>query len=140
MCHTPNTTWRLQLSLCTRGFTLHPLTELILKFPAVFLCYTCELHCFEKDLPSAVVTLSLLPLIQASLNGFLFIMKVVLVTQINPRWGKSEKVQDGFAFPSTLSADVLSKEDSVSLATCNGNRRWDSSQLMLQLTSPTAAG
>ena len=52
---------------------------------------------------------------------------VVLITEINPLWGKSKEFQDGFAFPSTLSADVLSDEDSVPLTTYNGDRRWDTS-------------
>ena len=74
-------------------------------------------------MPCTVVTLSLLPLYQAILNGSLFIMRVVLVTEINPLWGKSKKFQDSFAFFSTLSADVLSEEDSVPLTTCNGDVR-----------------
>ena len=146
MCPTPNTTWGLQLALCTRGLqtkgnllTLHPLMELLHKLAAVLFCHTCKLHCFEEVLPRAVVTLSLLPLLQAILNGFLFITRVVLVTEIYPPWGKSKEFQNSFAFPSTLSADVLSEEDSVPLTTCNGDRSWDTSQLMLQLTTPTAA-
>ena len=113
--------------------------ELLYKLAAVLFCNTCKCHCFEEDLPRAVVTLSLLPLYQAILNGSLFITRVVLVTEINPRWGKSKEFQDGFAFPSTLSADVLSEENSILITTCNGDRRWDTSQLMLQLTTPTAA-
>ena len=132
MCPTPNTTWRLQLALCTRGLqtkgnllTLHPLMELLHKLAAVLFSNTCKCHCFEEVLPRAVVTLSLLPLLQAILNGFLFITRVVLVTEIYPPWGKSKVFQDSFALPSTLSADVLSEEDSVPLTTCNGDRRWD---------------
>ena len=145
MCPTPNTTWRLQLALCTRGLqtkgnllTLHPLMELLHKLAAVLFCHTCKLHCFEKVLPRAVVTLSL-PLLQAILNGFLFTTRVVLIAEINQLWGKSKVFQDGFTFPSTLSADMLPEEDSVPLTTCKGDRRWDTSQLMLQLTTPTAA-
>ena len=113
--------------------------ELLHKLAAVLFSNTCKCHCFEEDLPSAVVTLSLLPLLQAILNGFLFITRVVLVTEIYPPWGKSKVFQDGFALPSTLSADVFPEEDSIPLTTCNGDRRWDTSQLMLQLTTPTAA-
>ena len=86
-----------------------------------------------------MVTLSLLPLLQAILNGFFFVKGVALVTEINLPWGKSNVFQDRFAFPSTFSADVLSEEDSVPLTICNGDRRWKTSQLMLQLTTPTAA-
>ena len=146
MFPTPNTTWRLQLALCTRGpqtkgnlLTLHPLMELLHKLAAVLFRNTCKCHCIEEVLPRAVVTLSLLPLLQAILNGFFFTTRVVLVTEINLLWGKSKEFQDGFAFPSTLSADMLPEEDSVPLTTCNGDRRWDTSQLMLQLTTLTAA-
>ena len=146
MCPTPNTTWRLQLALCTRGLqtkgnplTLHPLMELLHKLAAVLFSNTCKRHCIEEVLPRAVVTLSLLPLVQAILNGFLLVKGVALVTEINPPWGKSKVFQDSFAFPSTFSADVFPEEDSVPLTTCNGDRRWDTSQLMLQLTTPTAA-
>ena len=147
MCPAPNTTRRLQLALRTRGLhtkgnllTLQPLMEFLHKLAAVLFCNTCKCHSFEEILPRAVVTLSLLPLLQAILNGFLFITRVVLITEINPPWGKTKEFQDGFTLPSTLSADVLSEEDSVPLTTCNGDRRWDTSQLMLQLTTPTAAG
>ena len=146
MCPTPNTTWRLQLALCTRGpqtkgnlLTLHPLMELLHKLAAVLFSNTCKLHCFEEVLPRAVVTLSLLPLVQAILNGFLLVKGVALVAQLYLFSGQPHTLQDSFAFPSTLSADVLSEEDSVPLTTCNGDRRWDTSQLMLQLTTPTAA-
>ena len=108
MCPTPNSTWRLQLALCTRELqmqgnllTLHPLVELLHELAAVLFCDTCKFHCFEEDLPCAVVTLSLLPRFKAILNGFLFIMRVVLVTEINPVWSKSKEFQDDFAFPST---------------------------------------
>ena len=86
-----------------------------------------------------MVTLSLLPLLQAILNGFLLVKGVALVAQLYLFSGQPHTLQDGFAFPSTLSADVLPEEDSVPLTTCNGDRRWDTSQLMLQLTTPTAA-
>ena len=120
------------------SLTLHPLMELLHKLAAVLFSNTCKCHCFEEDLPRAVVTLSL-PLLQANLNGFLFIARVVFITEIDQLRGKSKEFQDGFALPSTLSADVLPEEDSVPLTTCNGDRRWDTSQLMLQLTTPTAA-
>ena len=86
-----------------------------------------------------MVTLSLLPLVQAILNGFLLVKGVALVAQLYLFSGQPHTLQDGFALPSTLSADVLPEEDSVPLTTCNGDRRWDTSQLMLQLTMPTAA-
>ena len=113
---TPNTTWKLQLALCTRGLqtkgnvlTLHPLMELLHKLAAVLFCHTCKFHCFKEVLPSAVVTLKL-PLLYANLNCFLFITRVVLITEINQLWGKSKVFQDGFAFPSTLSADVFPED------------------------------
>ena len=86
-----------------------------------------------------MVTLRLLPLLQAILNGFLLVKGVALVAQLYLLLGQSHTLQDGFAFPSTLSADMFPEEDSVPLTTCNGDRRWDTSQLMLQLTTPTVA-
>ena len=86
-----------------------------------------------------MVTLSLLPLVQAILNGFLLVKGVALVAQLYLCSGQPHTLQDGFAFPSTLSADVFPEEDSIILTTFNGDRRWDTSQLMLQLTTLTAA-
>ena len=149
MCPTPNTTRRLQLALCTRGLhtkgnllTLQPLMELLHKLAAVLFCNTCKCHCFEEVLPCTVVTLSLLPLLQAILNGFLFITRVVLITEINAAWGKSKEFQDGFALPSTLSADMLPEEDSVPLTTCTTETEGGTllNCMMLCLTTPTAAG
>ena len=87
-----------------------------------------------------MVTLSLLPLLQAILNGFLLVKGVALVAQLYLFSGQSYTLQDGLAFPGTLSADVLLEENSVLLTTYNGDRRWDTSELMVQLTMPTAAG
>ena len=36
-------------------------------------------------------------------------------------------------------ADMSSEEDSVPLTSCNGHKIWVTSELMLQLTTPTAA-
>ena len=136
-------TWRLQLALRTRvlhrkgDLTLHPL-ELFHKLAAVLLCDTCKLHCTKEHLPSATVTVSLPPLFQAILNGFLFATGVVLVAEINHFWGKAKELQDGFAFARSLSTDVFSEEDSVPLTHCNGDKRRDTSELMLQLTTPSA--
>ena len=86
-------TWRPQLAQRTgvlhrKGdLTLHPL-ELFHKLAAVLLGYTCKLHCTKEDLPSATVTVSLPPLIQAILNGFFIIKRVALVAQLNLFWGK----------------------------------------------------
>ena len=87
-----------------------------------------------------MVTLSLLPLVQAFLNGFLLVKGVALVAHLYLFLGQPHTLQDGFALSSTLSTDMFLEEVSVLLTTCNGNRRWDTSQLMLQLTTPTAAG
>ena len=65
-----------------------------------------------------MVTLSLLPLVQAILNGFLLAKGVALVAQLYLFSGQPQTLQDGFAFPSTLSADVLPEEDSVVRTTC----------------------
>ena len=124
-------TWRPQLALCTRvrhrkgDLTLHPLLELFHKLAAVLLCDTCKLHCLEEDLPSAMVTVSLPPLVKAILNSFLLIKGVVLVAKLYLLSGKPHTLEDGFAFTSSLSADVFSEEDSVSLTHCNGDKRWD---------------
>ena len=137
-------TWRLQLALCTRvlhrkgDLTLQHLMELFHKLTAVLLCDTCKLHCTKEDLPSATVTVSLPPLFQAILNGFFLIKRVVLVAQLNVFWGKPQPLQDGFAFAGTISTDVFSEEDSVPLTHCNGDKRKDTSELMLQLTTPSA--
>ena len=137
-------TWRPQLALRTRvlhrkgDLTLHPLMELFHKLAAVLLCNTCKLHCFKEGLPRTTITVSLPPLFQAILNGFLFITGVVLVAEINPLWGKAKELQDGFAFSSSVSADMFSEEDSVPLTHCKGDKRWDTSELMLQLTTPRA--
>ena len=69
-------------------------------------------------MPSAVVTLSLLPLVQAILNGFLLVKGVALVAQLYLFSGQPQTLQDGFSFPSALSADVLPEEDSVVRTTC----------------------
>ena len=92
--------------------------ELLHKLPAVLLCDTCKLHCIEEDLPSTTVTVSLTPLLQAILNGFLLTSGVVLVTVINHFWCKAKELQDGFAFAGTLSADVFPEEDSIPLTSC----------------------
>ena len=137
-------TWRPQLALRTRvlhrkgDLTLHPLMELFHKLAAVLLCDTCKLHCFKEGLPRTTVTVSLHPLFQAILNGFLFVTGVVLVAEINPPWGKAKELQDGFAFAGSISADVFSEEDSIPLTRCNGDKRWDTSELMLKLTTPSA--
>ena len=137
-------TWRPQLALRTRvlhrkgDLTLHPLMELFHKLTAVFLCNTCKLHCTKKDLPSATVTTSLPPFVQAILNSFLLIKRVVLVAQSNLRLGKPHPLQDGFAFAGSISADVFSEEDSEPLTHCMGDKRWDTSELMLQQTTPRA--
>ena len=131
--HVPHLThtWRPQLALCTRvrhrkgDLTLHPLMELFHKLAAVLLCDTCKLHCLEEDLPSAMVTVSLPPFVKAILNSFLLIKGVVLVAQFNLLWGKPDPLEDGFAFTSSLSTDVFSEEDSVSITHCNGDKRWD---------------
>ena len=124
-------TWRPQLALRTgvlhrKGdLTLHPLMELFHKLAAVLLCNTCKLHCLEEDLPSAMVTVSLPPLVKAILNSFLLIKGVVLVAKLYLLSGKPHTLEDGFAFTSSLSADVFSEEDSVSLTHCSGDQRWD---------------
>ena len=89
--------------------------ELLHKITAVLLCDTCKLHCIEEDLPSTAVTT---PLLQAILNGFLLTSGVVLVTVINLLWCKAKELQDGFAFASTLSADMFPEEDSEPLTSC----------------------
>ena len=99
--------------------------ELFHKIAAVFLGETCKLHCFNYGLPSAMVTVSLPAFIKAILNSFLFIKGVVFVAQFNLLWGKPQPLEDGFAFASSLSADVFSEEDSISLTHCNGDKRWD---------------
>ena len=145
MEHVPHLihTWRLQLALCTRvlhrkgDLTLHPL-ELFHKLTAVLLCNTCKLHCAKKDLPSATVTMSLPPFVQAILNSFLLIKRVVLVAQSNLFGGKPHPLQDGFTFARTFSADVFSEEDSIPLTHCKGDKRWDTSEQTLQLTTPSA--
>ena len=133
MEHVPHLihTWRPQLALHTRvrhrkdDLTLHPLMELFHKFTAVLLCDTCKLHCFNYGLPSAMVTVSLPPFVKAILNSFFLVKGVVLVAQFNLLWGKPHPLKDGFAFTSSLSADVFSEEDSVSLTHCSGDQRWD---------------
>ena len=112
--------------------------KLFHKLTAVLLCYTCKLHCTKEDLPSATVPMSLPPLVQAILNGFFLIKRVALVAQLDLFWGKPHPLQDGFAFAGSLSTDVFSEENSVSLTHCNGDKRWDTSELMLQLTTPSA--
>ena len=124
-------TWRPQLALCTRvchrkgDLTLHPLMELFHKLAAVLLCNTCKPHCIEEDLPSAVVTVSLPPFVKAILNSFLLVKVVVLVAKLYLLSGKPHTLEDGFAFTSSLSADVFSEEDSVSITHCNGDQRRD---------------
>ena len=112
--------------------------ELFHKLTAVLLCDTCKLHCFKEGLPRTTITVSLPPLFQAILNGFLFVTGVVLVAEINPFWGKAKELQDGFAFAGTISADMFSEEDSIPLTSCNGEKRWGTSEVMLQLTTPSA--
>ena len=114
--------------------------ELFHKLTAVLLCNTCKLHCTKEDLPSATVTIcmSLPPLFQAILNGFFIIKRVALVAQLNLFRGKPHPLQDGFAFARSLSTDVFSEEDSVPLTHCNGDKRRDTSELTLQLTTPSA--
>ena len=99
--------------------------ELFHKLTAMLLCDTCKLHCLEEDLPSATVTVSLPPFVKTILNSFLLIKGVVLVAQFNLLWGKPHTLEDGFAFTSSLSADVFSEEDSVSITHCSGDKRWD---------------
>ena len=99
--------------------------ELFYKLAAVLLFDTCKLYCIEEDLPSAMVTMSLPPLVKAILNSFLLIKGVVLVAKLYLLSGKPHPFKDGFAFTSSLSVDVFSEEDSVSLTHCNGDKRWD---------------
>ena len=118
---------------------MHPLMELFHKLTAVLLCDTCKLHCTKEDFPSATVTVSLPPLVQPFLNSCFFVKGRRPVALINYLWGKPHPLQDGPAFANSISADVFSEEDSVPLTHCNGDKRWDTSELMLQLTTPSAA-
>ena len=62
-----------------------------------------------------------------------------MVARLNLFSGKLQALQDGFAIASTLFADMLSDEGSKPLTSCSGVKRWGTSELMLQLTTPTAA-
>ena len=113
--------------------------ELLHKLTAVLLCDTCKLHCIEEDLPSTTVTFSLPPLVQPFLDSCFLVKGRGPIALIYYLWVKPHPLQDGSAFASSISADVFSEEDSEPLTSCNGDKRWDTSELMLQLTTPTAA-
>ena len=123
---TPNTHMMLQLALCTTvlqmkgNLTLHHLMELFYKLCAVLLCDTCKQHSTDKDLPGAAVTTSLPPLMQPFLNGCFFIKARGSIALVNYLWGKPQPLQDGPASSKSISADILSEEDSISLTSCSG--------------------
>ena len=102
---------------------------------AVLLCDTSICHCFEEDLPSTTVTVSLTPLVQAILDCLFLIKGVASVAGLSSKHSRIALP----LFACTLFADVLSEEDSEPLASCNGVKWWDTSELMLQLTVLTAA-
>ena len=54
---------------------------------------------------------------------------IVLVAEIDPLSVKAKEFQDGFTSASSLSADMLSEEDSVSLTSCNGDKGSQSCNL-----------
>ena len=108
-----------QCNITLNHLTLQRLTKLFYKLSAVLLCNTCKFHCIKKDLPCAVATVSLTPFVQAILNGFFFVTRIVLVARVNLRCGKTQILQDGSAFASTFSADMFSEKESVFLTICN---------------------
>ena len=135
--------WRLQLALHVHkggsregDLTLHPLMELFLKLAAVLLCDTCKVHSFEEDFPSTMVTVSLPPFVEPFLNSCFFVKSVGHIALIDYLWSKPHPLQDGSAFASSLSADILSEEDSISFTHCSGDKRWDTDCCV---TAPTAA-
>ena len=123
---TPNTHMMLQLALCTTvlqmkgNLTLHHLMELFYKLCAVLLCDTCKQHSTDKDLPGAAITTNLPPLMQPFLNSCFFIKARGSIALVNYLWGKPQPLQDGPASSKSISADILSEEDSISLTSCSG--------------------
>ena len=106
------------------NLTLHHLMELFHKLCAVLLGDTCKPHCTEEDLPGALVTMSLPPLVQPLLNGLFLVKARGSIALFNCLWVKPNPLQDGPTFTYTLSADILSEEHSISLTSCKGDKRW----------------
>ena len=113
--------------------------ELLHKLTAVLFRNTSKLHSIEEDLPSTTVAVSLPPLVQPFLNSCFLIKGRGPIALIYYLRGKSHPLQDGPAFANGTSADMFSEEDSIPLTHCKGDNRWDTSELMLQLNTTTAA-
>ena len=73
--------------------------------------------------------MSISPSVQTILNSLLLIKRIVLVAQVNFFRSKLQTLKNGFAFATTLSADICPEKDIASPASCNRDRRLDDFEL-----------